>query len=156
VTRGTLSGEMSLYVFDTSWALYDFSPSLAMHVQKIRRVLGDVGEHSDLGEQILMTTIPVLTDSGIEMKTSLTDDPVRNAILIAVDNYTPVSTIAVKVAEKASMALDEVKKELRRLEQEHAIYPIFPKVGFLVNCVRNQIPFKLKEYLVASELVPQE
>jgi hypothetical protein len=37
-----------------------------------------------------------------------------------------------------------------------AIYPIFPKIPFLVHCFRNKIPFKFTEYLIAGRLISQD
>ena len=45
---------------------------------------------------------------------------------------------------------------MKALEQSKAIYPIFHKVPFLVDCFRNQTPFSLKEYLLAGKLLTQD
>ncbi len=157
LVRESLMGGISIHVFDTYAELYDYSPSLASHVQAaIGRDAGTVEQSSDLSEEVLMSSIPVLTAFGIKLKATMESSRRRNLVLSAIDNYTPLSAIAQRFVSQNKMPLDELKEEMRSLEQGRAIYPIFAKVPFLVHCFRNQIPFKLRDYLVASRLVTQD
>ena len=79
----------------------------------------------------------------------------RNALLAAIDNYTPISNIMHRLTTQKRMTKDEFLQELKGLEQGKAIYPIFPKVPFLVNCFRHQTPFTLKDYFIATHLATQ-
>ena len=157
LVRESLMGGISLHVFDRHAELYDYSPSLAAHVlAAMGKDTGAIEQSTDLAEQVLMSAIPVLTPFGIKLKAGMESSRRRNLILSAVDNYTPLSAIAQRLASQHGLGLEEVKEELRSLEQVRAIYPLFAKVPFLVHCFRNQIPFKLRDYLVASRLVTQD
>ncbi|HEY9870270.1 MAG TPA: DUF4388 domain-containing protein [Candidatus Obscuribacterales bacterium] len=157
LVRESLMGGLSLHVFDRHAELYDYSPSLAAHVHAaMGKDTGAMDQSTDLAEQVLMSAIPVLTPFGIKLKAGMESSRRRNLILSAVDNYTPLSAIAQRLASQHGLGLEEVKEELRSLEQVRAIYPLFAKVPFLVHCFRNQIPFKLRDYLVASRLVTQD
>ncbi|MBI4534485.1 MAG: DUF4388 domain-containing protein [Candidatus Melainabacteria bacterium] len=77
-------------------------------------------------------------------------------MLAAIDNYTPLSAVAQKLLGQGKMTFEELKEELKSLEHGRVIFPIFAKIPFLVHCFRNKVPFKLKDYLVASRLLTQD
>lgn len=156
VVRESMMGALSFHIFDNLSELYDYSASLARHVQLATGKQASTAEEStDLAQQILLSTIPVLTSIGIKLKAGMDSPKKRNALVAAIDNYTPVSTIIHRLVSQGRLTNEEIMEELKALEQSRAIYPIFPKVPFLVNCFRNQTPFSLKDYLVASKLCTQ-
>ncbi len=157
LVKESLVGQLSFHVFDTHAELYDYSPSLARHVQSVLgNGAGQVAESTDLSEQVLMSSTPVLTAFGIKLKAGMESSRRRNAVLALIDNYTPLSAIVSRLVGQATMNAEEVMEELRSLEQVRAIFPIFARVPFLVHCFRNRIPFKLKDYLLASRLITQD
>lgn len=157
VVRDTLMGSLSLHIFDNHAELFDYSAPLARHVQSaLGKASGIVEESTDLAQQVLMSTVPVLTPIGIKLKGSIDAPKRRNAVIAAVDNYTPLSTINHRITSQGKMSTEDLMQELKALEQSRAIFPIFNKVPFLVNCFRNQTPFSLKDYLLASRLVTQD
>ncbi|MBS2002799.1 MAG: DUF4388 domain-containing protein [Candidatus Obscuribacterales bacterium] len=157
VVRDTLMGSLSFHIFENHAELFDYSAPLARHVQSVIGSSGEVAEEStDLAQQVLMSTVPVLTHLGIKMKAGMDQPRRRNAVIAAVDNFTPLSTITHRITSQGRMTADDVLEELKGLEQSRAIYPIFNKVPFLVNCFRNQTPFTLKDLLLASKLVTQD
>jgi hypothetical protein len=157
LVRETVMGSLSLHIFDRLAELYDYSPSLAQLIQTILgSAAGILEESTDLADQVLMSSIPVLTSFGIKLKGGVESHRRRNLVLGAIDNYTPLSTISQRLTVDGTMNLDELVEELRSLEQVRAIFPIFPKVPFLVHCFRNKIPFKFSEYLTSSRLLSQD
>ncbi len=157
VVRETLTGPMSVHVLNTTAQLYDLSPTLATHAQRLLgRDAHPIDQGSDISSQILMSSVPVLTLFGIKLKAGVESGVRRNAVLSSIDNYTPLTTIAHRLAESRSMSREELMEELKGLEQIRAIYPLFPKIPFLVHSFKNKIPFRLKDYLLASRLITQE
>lgn len=153
--KESVVGLLSLHVFETLSQVYDYSPSLARNVRSVLGEQHDIWKHtSDLSEQILMSSVPVLTQFGIKLKASMESTKRRNLVLSSLDNYTPLSTIAHKLESK--IGIEELQEELRSLEESGAIYPIFPRIPFLVHCFRNKLPFKLKDYLLESHLITQD
>jgi hypothetical protein len=154
VVRETLTGLMSFHVFDNHAELFDYSPSLTKFIQT---ALGSattfVEESTDLSHQVLMSTVPVLTHHGLELKINMERHHRRNLLLAAVDNYSPVVSLNNKLVGQGRVAEDEFLERLKELESEKAIYPVFPKIPFLVNCFKNKTPFTIKEYMLASGLV---
>ncbi len=155
--KETHVGQLSFQVFDTHAELYDYSPSLARHVQQ---VLGNTSEvmpqSTDLSEQVLMSSVPVLTTFGIKLKAGMESTRRRNQVLGLIDNHTPLSAIVQRLVGQRKMTQQELIDELRSLEQVRAIFALFAKVPFLVHCFRNKIPFKLRDYLLASRLITQD
>jgi hypothetical protein len=152
--RQSLMGDLFFLGFESYAELFDYSPTLASHVQVALGKSNDVlDESTDLAQQVLLSTVPVLTDAGIKLKGAIDASNRRNAVLAAIDNFTPVSTIAQRFIEKGRMTQTELLQELKGLETAKAIFPIFPKVPFLVNCFRNRAAFSLSDYLVAARLV---
>jgi hypothetical protein len=153
--KESVVGLLAFHNFETLSQIYDYSPSLARHVQSALGQNTDAWEQSsDLSEQILMSSVPVLTTFGIKLKAGMESSKRRNMLLSAVDNYTPLSWMAQKLSPR--MSLEELQEELRSLEESGAIYPIFQRIPFLVHCFRNKLPFKLKDYLIESGLIQQE
>ncbi|MBS1952858.1 MAG: DUF4388 domain-containing protein [Cyanobacteria bacterium SZAS-4] len=157
IVRDTLMGSLTFHIFENHSELFDYSAPLAKHVQAaLGKSAGVIEESTDLAQQVLMSTVPVLTHLGIKLKAGMDQPRKRNAVIAAVDNYTPLSTISHRITSQGKMSAEELLEELKALEQSRAIYPIFNKVPFLVNCFRNQTPFTLKDLLVASKLVTQD
>lgn len=156
IVRDSLTGVQSFHVFDNHAELYDYSPSLTKHIKAALGKSSDFYEEStDLSQQVLMSTIPVITALGIKLKGQLAEPSKRNMVLAAIDNYSPIITIAHKLTERISE--QELLEELKALEQSKAIHPIFPKVPFLVNCFKNKTAFTLKDYMVQARLInPQQ
>lgn len=150
-------GQLSFHVFDTHAEMYDYSPSLARSVQKnLGNAANLLQESTDLSEQVLMSSVPILTAFGIKLKAGMESARRRNMVLGLIDNHTPISNMAQRLISQNKMTQTDLMEELRALEQVRAIFPLFPKVPFLVHCFRNKIPFKLKDYLIASRLVTQD
>ena len=146
LVRESMMGSLSFHIFDRLAELYDYSPSLAKLINaRLGTSAAMSDENTDLAEQVLMSTIPVLTSFGIKLKGGVESARRRNLVLGAIDNYTPLSTITQRPAGNGPLSLDELIEELRSLEQVRAIFPIFPKIPFLVHCFRNKIPFKFSE-----------
>jgi Domain of unknown function (DUF4388) len=158
IVRETLMGSLTFHIFENHSELFDYSAPLARHVQAVlgKSSEATTDESTDLTQQVLMSTVPVLTHLGIKLKAGMDQPRKRNAVIAAVDNYTPLSTISHRITSQGKMTADELLEELKGLEQSRAIYPIFSKVPFLVNCFRNQTPFTLRDLLVASKLVTQD
>jgi len=154
IVRDSLMGALSFHVFDNYGELFDYSAPLAKQVQAVLgKSVGFIEESTDLAQQVLMSTVPVLTPLGISMKAGMDTARRRNTVIAAVDNHTPLNTISHRLTSQGKMTGEELLEELRGLEQSRAIYPIFSKVPFLVHCFRNQTPFSLKDYLIASKLL---
>jgi hypothetical protein len=157
IVRESLMGSLSFHIFDNHAELFDYSPPLAKHVQSaLGKATGTAEESTDLAQQVLMSTVPVLTALGVKMKAGMDAARRRNTVIAAVDNYTPLSTISHRLSSAGKMQHPELIEELRGLEQAKAIYPIFHKIPFLVNCFRNQTPFTLKDYLISAKLVTED
>jgi hypothetical protein len=156
IVRDSLMGSLSLHIFDNLSELFDYSASLARHVQSALGKPSDlIEENTDLAQQVLMSSVPVLTALGIKLKAGMDAPRKRNCLIAAIDNYTPLSTIVQRLTSQGRLTNDEIIEELKSMEQSRAIYPLFSKVPFLVNCFRNQTQFTLKDYLVASKIVSQ-
>lgn len=156
LVRETLAGSLSFHIFDNHAELFDYSPPLAKHVQSFLGKTGMLEESTDLSQQVLMSTVPILTALGIKIKANIESHRRSNAVITAVDNYTPLSTISQHLASQGKMSHEELLDELRDLEKRKAIYPVFPKIPFLVSCFRNKTPFTLKDYFLSSQLVTTE
>ena len=155
LVKESVVGMLSFHIFETLAQVYDYSPSLARQVQLTLGSKTDIGdESSDLSEQVLMSAVPVLTNFGIKLKAGMESTKRRNIVLASVDNYTPLSSLAQKIASK--VPFEELLDELRGLEESGAIFPLFAKIPFLVHCFRNKLPFKLKDYLIESRLISQD
>ncbi len=154
IIRESLSGMMTFHVFDNHAELFDYSPSLTKFIQT---ALGDattfVEESTDLSHQVLMSSVPVLTNQGLNWKLNMEAHHKRNLLLAAIDNYTPVVTLCNRLTATGRISQEEFFTRLKDLEAEKAIFPIFNKIPFLVNCFKTQTAFSLKEYLVASSML---
>lgn len=148
-------GFLSFHLFETFSAVYDYSSTIAKHIQQAMGQTIEVKrEGADLSEQILLTIVPVLTAFGIKLKASVEGTPRRNLVLAAVDNYTPLNAIAQRLNQH--MGFNEFLDELKQLEKSGAIYPIFPKIPFLVHHFRAGRQFKLKDYMIEARLLTGE
>ncbi len=152
VIKESVVGLLSFYSFETLAQVYDYSPALARHVKDTMGSKAEMTENtSDISEQILLSSTPVLTQFGIKLKAGMESTKRRNQVLSAIDNYTPLSAIIQKLAGK--MTSDEVLDELRGCEETGAVFPIFSRIPFLVHFFRHKLPFKLKDYLVETRLI---
>ncbi len=149
------AGFLSFHLFESFSSVYDYSTTIAKHIQQAMGATIEIRpDSSDLSEQILFTVIPVLTQFGIKLKAGVEGSKRRNLVLSAIDNYTPLNSVAQRLAQ--TLSFNELLEELRGLEKIGAIYPIFPKIPFLVEQFRNGRPFKLKDYFIESRLLTRE
>lgn len=149
--KDTVIGNLSMHIFDAFADIYDYSPSLARNIQQALGMGLEQDRGIDLSEHILLSSIPVLTSFGIKLKAGMESVSRRNTVLSCVDNYTPVASILDRLEGK--LTFEELLEDLRSLEETGSIYPLLPKIPFLVHCFRNRIAFKLKDYLVESRMV---
>lgn len=153
--KESAAGYLSFHIFESFSAVYDYSTTIAKHIQQAMGQSIEIKrDSSNLSEQILYTVIPVLTQFGIKLKAGVEGARRRNIVLSAIDNYTPLNSVAQRLSQ--TMGFDELLDELRGLEKIGAIYPIFPKIPFLVESFRNGRPFKLKDYFVESRILSRE
>lgn len=159
--KESIMGNLSFLAFDNYAELYDYSPSLHKHVQAALGKYLDSSdsiraENTDLSEQILMSTIPIFTEEGIRLKANVDASNNLNAVLAAIDNYTPIAAILHRFKEQSRMSSADLLKELKYLESTKSIYPIFPRINFLANCFKNQIAFSVADYLVEAGLISKD
>ncbi len=148
-------GFLSFNVFETFSSVYDYSSTMAKYIQQAMGQTIEIRrESANLSEQILLTIVPVLTTFGIKLKASAEGVGRRHQVLAAIDNYTPLNPITQRLS--AHMNFDELMDELRQLEKSGAIYPIFPKIPFLVQHFRSGKQFKLKDYLLEARFLSRE
>jgi hypothetical protein len=148
-------GYLSFHIFDSFSQVYDYSTTIAKCIQQAMGNSIEIKpERADLSEQILLTAIPVLTTFGIKLKASVEGSLRRNLVLTAIDNYTPLNSIAQRLNQQ--MIFDVLLDEIKQLEKSGAIYPIFPKIPFLVQQFRSGKQFKLKDYLLESKMISRE
>jgi hypothetical protein len=153
--KESVVGDLAFHVFETLSQVYDYSPALARQIQQTLGKKTDIADDTtDLSEQILMSSVPVLTNFGIKLKAGMESNRRRNIVLSAIDNYSAISSISQKVSAKVSF--DELLDEIRGLEDSGAIYPFFARIPYLVHSFRNKLPFKLKDYLQAAKLLTSE
>lgn len=153
--KETAAGNLSFQRFDSLSAIYDFSSNIAKQIQQAMGQNIEIHKDStDLAEQILMMTIPVLTSFGIKLKAGMDGSRRRNTVLAAIDNYTPLSAIAARLLPL--LTLEQLLDELRGLEKTGAIYAIFPKIPYLVQQFRNTRAFRLKDYMLEAKLLTKE
>lgn len=149
------AGYLSFHLFETFSAVYDYSTTIAKHIQQAMGQSIEIKrDSSDLSEQILFTVIPVLTQFGIKLKSGVEGSRRRNLILAAIDNYTPLSSVSQRLSQL--LPFGDLLDELRGLEHIGAIYPIFPKIPFLVEQFRNGRTFKLRDYFLEAKLLTPE
>ncbi len=149
------TGFLSFHVFESFSAVYDYSSLIAKSIQQAMGQSIEVRrESTNLAEQILLTSIPVLTTYGIKLKTGSEKRNHNKAVLLAIDNYTPLHTLAQRFVSEYDF--ESLQKELKKLEKMRAIYPIFAKIPFLVQNFQNGRQFKLKDYLIESQLLTRD
>jgi hypothetical protein len=153
----SLLGHQSFLIFETHAELFEYFPPVARAVQVLLgKTYGGEEVSTDLASDVLMSVVPVLTKNGILMKGKIDSRSRRNIVLASIDNFTSLNTLNERFAEQGRMTREEFIEELKAMEAERLIYPIFPKVPMLVNCLRNRSPFSLPDYLVAAKLVSRE
>lgn len=148
-------GYLSFHTFETFSQVYDYSTAIAKYIQQAMGNSIEIKrERADLSEQILLTVIPVLTTFGIKLKASVEGSLRRNLVLTAIDNYTPLNSIQQRLSQQ--MPFDQLLDEIKQLEKSGAIYPIFPKIPYLVQQFRSCKQFKLKDYLLEAKMITRE
>jgi hypothetical protein len=157
LVKESLMGMLSFHVFESMSELYDYSPAFARNVQAVLgEAAGDRVQHTDLSQQVLMSSVPVLTQFGIKLKAGMESNRKRNLVLAGIDNYSPLHAVLQRLSSKSDLETqEELVDEMKSLEQIGAIYSLFARIPFLVECFRNQTPFNLRDYLVASKLISQ-
>ncbi len=154
--RDSLIGDLSFRIFPNFDELFHFSPSL---FKQLQNALGQeetsMSQSTDLAQQILFSCVPVLTIDGIKLKASRSDKGNASLVLSAIDNYTPLSAISMRLAESSRMTVDEMLAELKKLEAKKAVYPLFAKIPFLADCFRNRVAFTIKDYFLAAGIITQ-
>ncbi len=153
ITKESLIGDLSLHTFASYSELFDYSPTLTKYILAVTAEAEILPENTDLTQQVLMSSVPVLTEQGIKAKGARQTPDKTIVVLSSVDNFTPVSSICSRLIESHKLANNEILSELNGLEVQKLIYPIFAKVPFLVNCFRSRSAFTLKDYLLAAKLV---
>ena len=145
IVKESLTTAPSFRVFNSYSEIFDFSPQVTKFIKStLGSEAGFEEEGSDLAQQILMSSTPVLTMEGLDRKTNLSESNKINKVLALVDNHSPLASILMRSKEK--MSEDEFLEILREMEKERLIYPVFPKVPFLVKCFKNQSSFTLEDY----------
>lgn len=100
-----------------------------------------------------MSSVPVLKEAGIKAKGTRQSTSKAGLVISAIDSFTPISAICLRLTENDKMTTEQILQEIKALEVQKFIYPIFPKIPFLVNCFRSRASFTLKDYLLASQLI---
>lgn len=153
--KESYSGALSFQLFESFSQVYDYSTTIAKYIQQAMGESIDISrESTNLSEQILLSAIPVLTSFGIKLKAGIESASKRNLLLCAIDNYTPLNSIIQRLSSQ--MSFNEILDELRQLEKSSVIYPIFPKIPFLVQNFRGGMQFRLKDYLLEARLLSRE
>ena len=153
MTKESLIGDLSLRTFASYSELFDYSPTLTKYILAVTTEAEILPENTDLTQQVLMSSVPVLTESGIRAKGARQNLDKSSIVLSYVDNFTPFSSICSRLAQTHKLTNNDILTELKGLETHKYIYPVFTKVPFLVNCFRNRSAFTLKDYLLAAKLV---
>ncbi len=153
--KESLLGNLSLHTFASYSELFDHSPDLTRHVQATTAKTEILPENTDLTQQILMSSVPVLKEAGIKAKGIRQATSKSTMVLSVIDSFTPISAICLRLSENQNLTNEQIWQEIKALELDKLIYPIFPKIPFLVNCFRSRSSFTLKDYLLAAQLVTQ-
>jgi hypothetical protein len=153
----SLLGHQSFLIFENHAELFDYFPALARPMRVLMGKTYDEEEvETDLASEVLMSVVPVLTRQGIEAKGKIDARSRRNIVLASIDNFTSLNTINERFSEQGRMTREQFLEEVKNLEADKLVYPIFAKVPMLVNCLRNRSPFSLPEYLIAAKLMTRE
>ena len=155
VKKESLIGDLALHNFCSYTELFDYSPTLTKHVLATTAKTEILPENTDLTQQVLLSSVPVLKEQGIKEKANRESVTKTALILSVIDNFTPISAICLRLNETHNLSTEQVLQEIKSLELQKFIYPVFAKVPFLVNCFRNRSSFTIKDYLLASQLITQ-
>lgn len=152
IIKETLTTAPSLRIFNSYSEIFDYSPSVTKFIKStLGSEAGFEEEGTDLAQQILMSSTPVMTQDGLDRKTNLEESNKINKVLTLIDNYSPLASIRMRSKEK--MTEDEFLEILRDMEKQNLIFPIFAKVPFLVNCFKSQGSFSLEEYFANCKIL---
>jgi len=84
IIKESVVGLLTFHAFETLAQVYDYSPSLARHIQATLGSKTDIAEDTtDLSEQVLLSSVPVLTQFGIKLKAGMESNRRRNMVLQA-------------------------------------------------------------------------
>ena len=155
IKKESLIGDLSLHNFASYSELFDHSPALTKHVLATTSKSEIAPENTDLTQQVLMSSVPVLKEAGIKAKGARQSTNKPGLILSAIDNFTPISALCLHLGKNHNFTTEQILQEIKALELQDYIYPIFPKIPFLVNCFRSRSSFTFKDYLLASQLINQ-
>ncbi len=156
LTRDDPAGGLTFNVYDSVFGIFARYPLLADYVCATisgidRRRLRGGG--STLANHILYTSIPILTEQGIQTKHAFELPAPQNWVLQLIDDYTSVESISKMMETQYRVPCDETLRILQELEAERFVFPIFSRIQFLSNCYHNRKPFRLGRYLVAAGIV---
>lgn len=154
IIRESLTGVPTFRVFGSYSEIFDYSPALTKYVKSaLGTSAGFEEEGTDLSRQILLSSIPILTSQGLDLKTSFEKPGKLNRVLVLIDNYSPIASIIARSHEKFTE--EELLEVIRELEKAKLIHPIFKRVPFLANCFKNQSSFSLDEYFKGCQILTQ-
>lgn len=152
IVKESLTSPPSFRVFNSYSEIFDYSPAVTKLIKStLGAEAGFEEEGSDLAQQVLMSSTPILTAAGLDRKTNLVESNKINKVLSLIDNYSPLASILAR--SKAKLSEDEFLEILRDMEQENLIFPVFAKVPFLVKCFKNQSAFSLEEYFAGCKML---
>ena len=158
LTRDDPAGGLTFNFYDSPFGIFTRYPLLADYacatVSGIdRRRLRGGG--STLANDILSTSIPVMSDYGKSVKNDFTLPAPQNWVMQMIDDYASVESIVRNVEARHQLPSDEALRILQEFEAARLIYPVFSRIQFLSNCYHNRKPFRLGRYLVASGIIDE-
>jgi hypothetical protein len=153
LSKDDTGNNLFFHSYDSPFGIFARHPMLADYVCATvagldRRRLRGGG--STLANHILFTSIPVLTEKGLNLRNSYGYTTPPSWLLQAIDDYSSVESISRALDTKHQLPADETLRLLQELEAANLIYPIFSRVQFLAGCYRNRKSFRLGRYLVAA------
>ncbi len=154
IVRESLTSAPTIRVFESFAEIFDFSTTVTKYIKTtLGKAAGFEEGGADLSQQILMATVPVLTELGFEKKTHIESAGKENHLLSIIDNYSPVTALALRAKDRLTES--EILEVLKVLEMKKLIFPIFAKVPFLANCFKSRRKFTLEEYLTGCKILTQ-
>lgn len=154
IIRESFASTPSIRVFESFAELFDFSSTITKFIKSaLGKSAGFEEGGADLSQQILMATVPVLTEQGLKQKVSIQSASRDNHLIALIDNYSPVAALVQRGKDRLSES--DVLEVLKQLEAKKLIFPIFAKVPFLANCFKGHRSFTLEEYLLGCKMLNQ-
>jgi len=99
IKKDSLIGNLSLNTFASYSELFDHSPTLTKHVLSTSGKADILPEHTDLTQQVLFSSVPVLKEAGIKAKGARQQTNRAGLVLSIIDNFTPISAICLRLIE---------------------------------------------------------